>query len=209
MQIYTRTGDQGRTQLIGGLQVEKDDARIEAYGTIDELNSLVGSVVSLPQLDASFKEELVQIQHYLFDCGNDLATPTFKEMGKISPRTRNANDPYYPYVVKEENIKWLESRIDAYTDIPPEVDYFILPGGTNESAQLHLARTVARRAERKIVTFQQEGQVNPFVLKFVNRLSDYFFILARVINKQAEIEDIRYKRSKKVFHTDLTKDDIQ
>ncbi|GAA3009765.1 cob(I)yrinic acid a,c-diamide adenosyltransferase [Tetragenococcus solitarius] len=209
MQIYTRTGDQGRTQLIGGLQVEKDDARIEAYGTIDELNSLVGSVVSLPQLDASFKEELVQIQHYLFDCGNDLATPTFKEMGKISPRTRNANDPYYPYVVKEESIKWLESRIDAYTDIPPEVDYFILPGGTNESAQLHLARTVARRAERKIVTFQQEGQVNPFVLKFVNRLSDYFFILARVINKQAEIEDIRYKRSKKVFHTDLTKDDIQ
>jgi len=209
MQIYTRTGDQGRTQLIGGLQVEKDDARIEAYGTIDELNSLVGSIVSLPQLDASFKEELVQIQHYLFDCGNDLATPTFKEMGKISPRTRKANDPYYPYVVKEESIKWLESRIDIYTDIPPEVDYFILPGGTNESAQLHLARTVARRAERKIVTFQQDGQVNPFVLKFVNRLSDYFFILARVINKQAEIEDIRYKRSKKVFHTDLTKDDIQ
>lgn len=209
MQVYTRTGDQGMTKLIGGLEVAKDDSRIEAYGTIDELNSLVGCIAGLPQLDSLYKEELVQIQHYLFDCGNDLATPTFKEMGKISPRTRNANDPFYPYVVKKESIEWLESRIDSYTKIPPEVNYFILPGGTNESAQLHLARTVARRAERKIVTFQQHGQVNPFALKFINRLSDYFFTLARVVNAQAKIEDTRYERSKKVFHTELTKDDIQ
>ncbi|GEQ48186.1 cob(I)yrinic acid a,c-diamide adenosyltransferase [Tetragenococcus koreensis] len=209
MQIYTRTGDHGTTKLIGGMEVPKDDARIEAYGTIDELNSLVGCIASLPQLASAFKEELVQIQHYLFDCGNDLATPTFKEMGKISPRTRDTNDPLYPYVVQKETVEWLEARIDSYANIPPEVNYFILPGGTNESAQLHLARTVTRRAERQMVTFQKQGQVNPFALKFVNRLSDYFFALARVVNAQAEKEDVRYERSKKVFHTDLTKDDIK
>ncbi|MDN6640601.1 MAG: cob(I)yrinic acid a,c-diamide adenosyltransferase [Tetragenococcus sp.] len=209
MQIYTRTGDQGTTKLIGGMEVPKDDTRIEAYGTIDELNSLVGCIASLPQLALTFKEELIQIQHYLFDCGNDLATPTFKEMRKNPPRTRKANDPLYPYVVQKEIVEWLESRIDSYADIPPEVNYFILPGGTTESAQLHLARTVARRAERQIVTFQKQGQVNPFALKFVNRLSDYFFVLARVVNAQTGKEDIRYERSKKVFHTDLTKDDIQ
>jgi len=208
MQIYTRTGDQGTTKLIGGFEVPKDDPRIQAYGTIDELNSLVGYIASLPELAANFKDELIQIQHYLFDCGNDLATPTFKEIGKISPRTRNASDPLYPYVVKKEDIEWLEARIDSYSNIPPEIDYFILPGGTPESAQLHLARSVARRAEREIVAFQNQGQVNPFALKFINRLSDYFFALARVVNSQAGKEDIRYERSKKVFHNDLTKDDI-
>ncbi|GMA47294.1 cob(I)yrinic acid a,c-diamide adenosyltransferase [Tetragenococcus muriaticus] len=209
MQVYTRTGDQGMTKLVGGLEVTKDDPRIEAYGTIDELNSLVGCIASLPQLNSSFKEELVQIQHYLFDCGNDLATPTFKEMRKISPRTRNPNAPFYPYVVKKEMVEWLEERIDFYTKIPPEINYFILPGGTNESAQLHLARTVARRAERQIVTFQKQGQVNPSALQFINRLSDYFFVLARVVNTQAETKDVRYERSKKVFHSKLTKEDIQ
>lgn len=194
MQIYTRTGDYGTTRIIGGKSVHKDSAQVEAYGTVDELNSLIGTIVALEETPVEWKEELTLIQQYLFDCGNDLATPEQHDK--------------YPYRTSEELVTWLESRIDEYAPIPPAVESFILPGGTQLASQLHLARTVARRAERRIVTLQHERSINVSVLKFINRLSDYFFALARVANAQAGVADVLYERSGRVFHTDLTKDKI-
>lgn len=194
MQIYTRTGDHGTTRIIGGKSVHKDSQQVEAYGTVDELNSIIGMIVALEETPNDMKEELMLIQQYLFDCGNDLATPEKHEK--------------YPYRTNADLVTWLESRIDEYAPIPPTVESFILPGGTQLAAQLHFARTVTRRAERRIVSLQQEQTINQHVLKFINRLSDYFFALARVANTQAGVEDVLYERSGRVFHTELTKKDI-
>ena len=194
MQIYTRTGDHGTTRIIGGKSVHKDSQQVEAYGTVDELNSIIGMIVALEETPSDMKEELMRIQHYLFDCGNDLATPEKHDK--------------YPYRTNSDLVTWLESRIDEYAPIPPTVESFILPGGTQLAAQLHFARTVTRRAERRIVSLQQEQTINQHVLKFINRLSDYFFALARVANTQAGVEDVLYERSGRVFHTELTKKDI-
>lgn len=193
MQIYTRTGDKGYTKIVGGIQLAKDADRVKAYGTIDELNSIVGMIVSSDEVNSDLKEELMTIQQYLFDCGNDLATPHGKN----------------PYRVKKELTLWLERLIDQYADIPPVVESFILPGGSKGASMLHFARTVARRAEREIVSFQWTNDFNEEVLKFVNRLSDYFFAIARVMNVRAGITDILYERSGKVFHTEITKADLE
>ena len=194
MQIYTRSGDHGTTRIIGGRSVHKDSQQVEAYGTVDELNSIIGMIVALEETPNDMKEELMLIQQYLFDCGNDLATPEKHDK--------------YPYRTNADLVTWLESRIDEYAPIPPTVESFILPGGTQLAAQLHFARTVTRRAERRIVSLQQEQTINQHVLKFINRLSDYFFALARVANSQAGVEDVLYERSGRVFHTELTKKDI-
>lgn len=193
MQIYTRTGDKGYTRIVGGIQLAKDEARVVAYGTVDELNSIVGIIASLDETTPPLRSELMQIQQYLFDCGNDLATPHGKN----------------PYRVTKDLTLWLESRIDAYAGIPPVVESFILPGGTTLASTLHFARTVARRAEREIVTFQWTNDMNDEVLKFLNRLSDYFFAIARVVNAQAHVKDVLYERSGKVFHTEITKKDLK
>ena len=194
MQIYTRTGDHGTTRIIGGRSVHKDSQQVEAYGTVDKLNSIIGMIVALEETPNDMKEELMLIQQYLFDCGNDLATPEKHDK--------------YPYRTNADLVTWLESRIDEYAPIPPTVESFILPGGTQLAAQLHFARTVTRRAERRIVSLQQVQTINQHVLKFINRLSDYFFALARVANSQAGVEDVLYERSGRVFHTELTKKDI-
>ena len=193
MQIYTRTGDKGYTRIVGGIQLAKDEARVVAYGTVDELNSIVGIIASLDETKPQLRTELMQIQQYLFDCGNDLATPHGKN----------------PYRVTKELTLWLESRIDAYADIPPVVESFILPGGTTLASTLHFARTVARRAEREIVTFQWTNDMNDEVLKFVNRLSDYFFAIARVVNTQANVKDVLYERSGRVVHTEITQKELK
>lgn len=192
MQIYTRSGDKGTTKLIGGEEVRKDNVRVEAYGTIDELNSVVGLTSSFAVDWPELKPELQQIQQFLFDCGNDFATPEGK----------------YPYRVTEEAVLWLESLIDIYAEQAPEVESFILPGGTALASQLHLARTVTRRAERTCVTFVNEEAHNPYALKFLNRLSDYFFAVARVANAKFDVADVLYERSGKVFHPEITKYDI-
>ncbi len=192
MQIYTRTGDKGYTKIIGGIQLAKDSERIKAYGTIDELNSFVGYAITFIKNNNSLKNELTQIQQYLFDCGNDLATPTGKGT----------------YRVTSALTEWIEKCIDAYEGIPQEVESFILPGGSQAASILHICRTIARRAEREIVTFQWTNDMNGEVLIFVNRLSDYFFSLARVVNAYEGIEDVLYERSGKVFHTDLKKEDL-
>ncbi len=192
MQIYTRTGDKGYTRIIGGIQLAKDSERIKAYGTIDELNSFVGYAVTLIKNNDSLKKELTQIQQCLFDCGNDLATPKGKGT----------------YRVTSSLTEWIEKCIDAHVDIPPEVESFILPGGSQAASVLHICRTIARRAEREIVTFQWTNDMNEEVLIFVNRLSDYFFSVARVANANEGIKDVLYERSGKVFHIDLKKEDL-
>lgn len=194
MQLYTRTGDQGTTRIIGGKSVHKNSAQVEAYGTVDELNSILGMLAAHDDLWPELQAEIMQIQQYLFDCGNDLATP------EASQR--------YPFRLTCGHVTWLESRIDEYSDIPPAIESFILPGGSSLAALIHFARTVTRRAERCTVTLQQNQTINPASLKFLNRLSDYFFALARLANHRLGTIDVLYERSGKVFHNDLTKDQI-
>lgn len=210
MQIYTRVGDKGQTKINGNYTVSKDSARVEAYGTVDELNSFVGLAASSPEAWPELVNELQQIQQFLFDCGNDLAT---------------SNTGKYPYRMTDEPTKWLEGIIDVYAVEPKPLESFILPGGTRLSSELHVCRTITRRAERTIVAFNEylvaskesghyetqrkESEANPAVQKFVNRLSDYFFALARVANHRAQEADILYERSGKVFHLDAKKEDFQ
>ena len=171
MKIYTKTGDKGMTKLVGSSTVAKDSDRVESYGTIDELNSWVGYIISqLPQENQGIKEELEALQHLLFDAGTDLSTPI---------------EAQRPFKLQKES---------------PDIDRFILPGGTSAASMVHVARTIARRAERIIVRLNWTAKINEEVLIFTNRLSDYFYALARYLNVQAQRPDVFYERSEKVFH---------
>ena len=186
MKIYTKTGDKGMTKLVGSSTVAKDSDRVESYGTIDELNSWVGYIISqLPQENQEIKEELEALQHLLFDAGTDLSTPI---------------EAQRPFKLQKESVHWLEQRIDFYTAQSPDIDRFILPGGTSAASMVHVARTIARRAERIIVRLNWTAKINVEVLIFTNRLSDYFYALARYLNVQAQRPDVFYERSEKVFH---------
>lgn len=191
VKLYTKTGDKGQTSIIGG-RVEKDDIRVEAYGTIDEANSFIGQAMTLlkDQQFADIYQELVKIQHELFDCGGDLAVVKEK----------------YPYKTTIQMVEYLEERIDHYVKEAPELEKFILPGGSAASAVLHIARTVVRRAERFTVTLQKEVEINQNVLIYLNRLSDYLFAIARVINYRLGVHDIEYERSALVFKTKPSKE---
>ena len=186
MRLYTRTGDEGKTSVIGG-RLAKDDTRVVAYGTTDEVNCFVGQAITQldPEVFPDIIEELVKIQHELFDCGGDLA------MLKVSEER--------PYKAKEEIVTYLESRIDEYIKEAPELERFILPGGAPAAATLHVCRTVTRRAERYASRLQREAETNPIVLKYLNRLSDYFFAIARVVNARLGVKDVEYERSAIVF----------
>ncbi|KZE64297.1 cobalamin adenosyltransferase [Fictibacillus phosphorivorans] len=184
MKLYTRTGDKGMTSVIGG-RLAKSDIRVKAYGTLDELNSFVGLTIAKlhePKFD-DIKNELIKIQHELFDCGGDLS----------------AISKGYTFKAKEEIITFLEERIDVYIKEAPELERFILPGGTEASSYIHVCRTIARRGEREIVELQQSEEIHPVVLKYVNRLSDYFFAIARVVNSRSGLKDVEYERSAVVF----------
>ncbi|MDR0268789.1 cob(I)yrinic acid a,c-diamide adenosyltransferase [Paenibacillus sp.] len=185
MKVYTRTGDEGQTSVIGG-RVSKDDHQVEAYGTIDELNSYVGQAVSLmvDEVFADLRENMLEIQHELFDCGADLAFVKISES---------------KYKVGAEMVERLEHWIDAYEERNPEIERFILPGGTLLSSTLHVCRTVCRRAERRVVTLAQVKDINPEVRRYLNRLSDYFFVIARTANVRSQAPEIEYIRSAKVF----------
>lgn len=192
MKIYTRTGDKGTTALIGG-RVAKDDLRVEAYGTIDELNSFVGKAMT--ELDtekfSDILTDLETIQNELFDGGGDLAN-VMKERH---------------YKLDEEPITVLEERIDKLMEEAPALERFILPGGSPAAATLHIARTVTRRAERVTVTLMNAADdVSPIVVRYLNRLSDYLFVAARIVNARLGIPDNEYIRSAKVFRTDDKKD---
>lgn len=191
MKIYTRTGDAGTTALIGG-RVAKDDAQVEAYGTIDELNACVG--VAIASLESSkFSDmvaDLLTIQHELFDCGGDLAF-IWREDSEKQP----------PYKVTAAMTTQLEEWIDRYDGETAEITRFILPGGSVAATALHVCRTVCRRAERRMVTLAQRQPIPEHVRTYVNRLSDLFFTLARVANARYGCTDVYYARSADVFRT--------
>lgn len=186
MQIYTRTGDQGTTRIIGGQSLHKDDPRIQAYGSIDEINSLLGLIRSQNQNWPELNRDLLKIQDMLFDCGNDFAT---------------ALPEKYPYKVKQTAVDWLEEKIDTMSQATPEIEYFIIPGGSSLASWLHYGRTVCRRAERDCVSFiRSQANYNPPALKFINRLSDYLFAAGRLANHRQGQADIEYQGAGKVFH---------
>ena len=176
MKIYTRAGDAGQTGLFGGGRVAKDDARVAAYGDLDEVNAALGvaRAAGLGNLDPWCQD----LQDHLFTVGAVLATP----------RGTRA-DAHIPHV-REEWIAAMESHIDELQSTLPAQTHFILPGGTPASAALHLARTVCRRAERSVVPLFREGQVEELTLRFLNRLSDFLFVLARAANHRAGVKDV-------------------
>jgi cob(I)alamin adenosyltransferase len=175
MRIYTRTGDQGETGLFGGQRVPKNHPRVAACGEVDELNAVLGLCVAACE-DAELRETLERLQGELFVVGADLATPEEQgdRVGKKSVLR-----------VSEGMIAALEGLIDRYEEGVPALTTFILPGGTPLAAQLHLARTVCRRAERAVLTASGRETLNPEVLVYLNRLSDLLFTLARAANHRA------------------------
>lgn len=178
--IYTRTGDSGTTSLVGGTRIDKDNIRLEAYGTIDELNSHVGLLAAEVEY-AEVLTNLRSIQNLLFDIGAYLATP--------------ADSPYRnEYPVSQATIRALEKIIDTLDSQVPPAHNFVLPGGTHASAQAQVARTVCRRAERRIVTLAREVEVSQSVTIFINRLSDYLFVLARWLNYCGECDEIMWTK---------------
>jgi cob(I)alamin adenosyltransferase len=184
MKIYTKTGDQGKTSLIGGTKIAKSHIRIEAYGTVDELNSFIG-LTGDQMNDEQTLSVLREIQDRLFTIGSSLATDPEKETKMALPD------------LTEEDIQFLEKRIDELDSQLPPMKSFILPGGHTAVSTTHIARCVCRRAERCCVRMAEEGMfVGPLVVKYLNRLSDYLFILARYTAFRLGIEDIPWKPRK-------------
>ncbi|MGA8942624.1 MAG: cob(I)yrinic acid a,c-diamide adenosyltransferase [Thermoactinomyces sp.] len=184
MKIYTRTGDEGKTGVIGG-RVDKDDIRVEAYGTIDEVNAFIGEAITRmdSRIHKDLIENLTEIQHELFDAGGDLA-----QAGK----TRN-------YKVKAEMTRRLEKWIDHYDRECPRLERFILPGGTPQAAALHICRVLARRAERLVVKLCRDQDANDEVRRYLNRLSDFFFVAARTANVRSHVPDVEYRQNRKGY----------
>jgi len=183
LKIYTKTGDRGETGLFGGQRVAKDHARVEAYGDVDELNSLLG--VAIAQLqgtgETAMAEALGSVQSDLFTVGANLATPAPEDGGRESS--------FIP-VLPEGRVQALEAWIDAAEEELEPLKSFVLPGGTGAAAYLHLARTVCRRAERRVVALSHQATVGEEWLVYLNRLSDLLFTLARLANRRAGVEDV-------------------
>ena len=177
MKIYTKGGDQGETSLFGGVRVPKDDLRIRAYGALDELNAVLGLVLSEGEkLPSDIQKALARLQGELFQLGAELATPRGK---KVSTQ-----------LLEAPHIEALEKHIDSMESELKPLKTFILPGGCKASALAHFARTVSRRAERDLITLNRAEPVRPIVLQYVNRLSDYLFVIARYLNLSAKKDDI-------------------
>ena len=173
--IYTRTGDDGSTGLGDGSRTAKNSARVEAMGDVDELNSVIGVLLTeaMPQ---DIYDILTAVQHDLFDLGGELCIPGY-------------------VLLKSERASWLEQRLDELNEHLSPLKEFILPGGTRAAALTHLARTVCRRAERRIVTMKQSENVAPAVAQYINRLSDFLFVLARTFNRLKGEPDVLWKRA--------------
>ena len=175
--VYTRGGDMGKTSLVGGQRVSKASERLEAYGTVDELSSHLGLLASLLP-DGDDKAVIIRIQNCLFNVCTNLATD--QEQTALSPSA------YLP----DGEIELVEQKIDEIMKLLPEKQGFVLPGGTKEASQAHVCRTVCRRAERRIVALSEVAVISPEVLQYVNRLSDYLFVLAKKINFNANQSEI-------------------
>jgi len=180
VKLYTKTGDDGETGLFGGPRVRKNSPRIEAYGTVDELNAVVG-VVRTHGPPADLDELLARIQNELFDLGAELATPEPAKFG-IAGAT-------------DAHVAALEREIDRYEAELEPLRQFILPGGTPAAAALHLARVVCRRAERCVVTLTETEALSPNTVIYLNRLSDLLFVLARAANRRAGVADVPWRKS--------------
>lgn len=181
MKIYTKTGDKGKTSLIGGTKVSKSHLRIETYGTVDELNSWLGLVNDYMTED-SVKVFIKEIQDRLFTIGSSLATDPDKDTKMKIPDLHAAD------------VKLLEDKMDEMDTVLPEMKFFVLPGGHVAVSHCHIARCVCRRAERLCVEMQEQDTfVEPLVLQYINRLSDYLFVLARYVGHQLKVEEIPWK----------------
>ncbi|HEY3385830.1 MAG TPA: cob(I)yrinic acid a,c-diamide adenosyltransferase [Saprospiraceae bacterium] len=175
--IYTKTGDDGTTGLFGGARLPKDNIRIEAYGTVDELNAVIGWLMSTFK-DQDTNHLLQTIQSRLFTVGSNLASQPGKNM--ITPDLLG------------EDVALIEQAIDRMQDTLPPLKHFIMPGGSSSVSAAHLARTVCRRAERRCVTLGQTSEVDPIILLYLNRLSDFFFVLARWLGAKEGVEEIKW-----------------
>lgn len=177
MKIYTKTGDDGTTGLFNGKRVYKYDLRVETYGTVDELNSVIG-LANASNMPEDIAQDLTKLSHLLFILGTDLATPQ-------DPEPKFKVDR-----ITQDDVLYIESLIDKYVENLPELKSFILPGGSEPAARLHLARTVARRAERLAVQLSRHEPVSRELLLFLNRISDYLFTAARYANQLLGIANI-------------------
>lgn len=178
--VYTRTGDAGQTSLVSGTRVDKDDVRVEAYGTIDELNSNLGVLLHSTKLDNAEVIAIVRkAQNKLFNIGGYLANDKADKL----------------YGVTQEDVAELERMMDQMNEVIPPAQGFVLPGGTRLSAQADRCRTITRRAERRVVTLSKVAPIDPLVLEYINRLSDFFFVFARFNNIQNQVEEIYWDKN--------------
>ncbi len=175
--IYTRTGDTGTTGLGDGARVPKDSARVEAFGTVDELNSAIGVLLAVPGSPAAVTACLTEVQHELFDLGGELCIPGYTVMTNVQ-------------------VMRLETELDGFNDSLPPLKEFILPGGGPAAAACHLARTIARRAERRLWTLAGVETVNPESARYLNRLSDLLFVLARVLARHERGAEVLWQRER-------------
>lgn len=185
MKIYTKTGDKGQTSLYGGTRVSKADTRVEAYGNIDELNSSIGVAIAFIE-DKNLISQLQKIQFDLFTLGSEVATPQDKLIlanGK----------PRLPFVITSNEITELENWIDKTDEKLEPLQYFILPSGGKASAHMHLARTICRRTERGLITLNENETLREELIIYLNRLSDYLFVVARYAAKLDQQEELFWK----------------
>ena len=180
--LYTRTGDSGTTSLVGGERVKKNDIRLEAYGTLDEFSSFLGCVLSDPDCPEEVKGQLLYVQDMLFNFGGYLASAVPE--GEHPP----------VWGLTEDDIPKLEGWIDALDEQTPKMNAFVLPGGCMLAAKTHVARSVCRRAERRIFSLADSEYVDPALIRYINRLSDYLFILARYFNFMKGVEVITWHK---------------
>ncbi len=179
MKIYTKKGDTGQTSILGGVKLPKHHIRIEAYGTVDELNANIGYLRD-QDISELMKEELINIQNQLFIIGSHLATDKNKSSIKLPE-------------IQEKEVLFLENSIDKMENDLPEMTNFILPGGHPAVSGCHIARVVCRRAERWVSAFNESSMVEPIILKYLNRLSDYFFVLSRKIAQIHDVSEVPWK----------------
>ncbi|SDU02548.1 cob(I)alamin adenosyltransferase [Polaribacter sp. Hel1_33_78] len=185
MKIYTKTGDKGTTALFGGTRVKKYNLRIESYGTVDELNSYIG-LIKDQEISSYIKESLLKVQNDLFTLGAMLATPPEKETLKSGKERLNIPK------IDSDSILFLENEIDKMDALLPQMTHFILPGGHQSVSFCHIARCVCRRAERLSVELNDQENIHNDIIKYLNRLSDFLFVLARMLSKELLVEEIKW-----------------
>jgi len=185
MKIYTKTGDKGTTSLFGGTRVPKYHIRIESYGTVDELNSYLG-LIRDQEINAAYKDVLAHIQDKLFTVGAILATDP--EKATLKSGKERLNIPK----ISESDIRELETEMDEMNEVLPPMTHFVLPGGHTTVSYCHIARCVCRRAERLVTLLHSESPVDEAVLKYLNRLSDYLFVLARKLSNDLQAKEVKW-----------------